>query len=73
MLGFCEFHRRYAMSATRKPPGSADEPDQAPDGSPNEFPPVPDEDGPHDVPDEKVIEKTMPTKPLPDDGGGRPS
>lgn len=25
-----------------------------------EFPPVPDEDGPHDVPDDKVIEKTLP-------------
>jgi hypothetical protein len=24
--------------------------------------PVPDEDGPHDVPDDKVIEKTLPSK-----------
>jgi hypothetical protein len=24
--------------------------------------PVPDEDGPHDVPDDKVIEKTLPAK-----------
>ncbi len=29
---------------------------------------VPDEDGPHDVPDEMVIEKTLPTKPVPDFG-----
>ena len=25
--------------------------------------PVPDQDGPHDVPDDKVIEKTLPGKP----------
>ncbi|MEO5672418.1 MAG: hypothetical protein ABIR26_17155 [Ramlibacter sp.] len=28
--------------------------------------PIPDEDGPHDVPDEKVIEKTLPTGPVGD-------
>jgi len=28
-----------------------------------QFPPIPDEDGPHDVPDEKVIEETLPTTP----------
>lgn len=59
------------MSATRKPPGGADEPAESPD----EFPPVPDEDGPHDVPDDKVIEKTLPTTPMPDSGdndGGMP-
>ena len=27
--------------------------------------PVPDEDGPHDVPDDKVIEKTLPAKTVP--------
>ena len=27
-------------------------------------PAVPDEDGPHDVPDEAVIEKTLPTVPV---------
>lgn len=26
-------------------------------------PPIPDEDGPHDVPDDTVIEKTLPTTP----------
>lgn len=26
-------------------------------------PPIPDEDGPHDVPDDKVIEKTLPEPP----------
>lgn len=31
--------------------------DEAFDGQP---PPMPDEDGPHDVPDEEVIEKTLP-------------
>jgi hypothetical protein len=29
-------------------------------------PPVPDQDGPHDVPDATVIEKTLPTKPVRD-------
>ncbi|NPC58374.1 hypothetical protein [Caenimonas soli] len=50
------------MSATPKPAGSDS------DESIDEFPPVPDEDGPHDVPDEKVIEKTLPAVPIP--GGG---
>ena len=31
--------------------------------------PTPDEDGPHDVPDDQVIEKTMPSTPLRDGGG----
>jgi hypothetical protein len=53
------------MSATHKPAGNADDSDESPD---HHVPP-PDEDGPHDVPDGKVIEKTMPTKPLPDSGG----
>lgn len=52
------------MSATQKPAGS--DSDESID---DQFPPVPDEDGPHDVPDEKVIEKTLPTAPIP--GGGR--
>ena len=30
--------------------------------------PVPDEDGPHDVPDDKVIEKTLPAGSGPRDG-----
>jgi hypothetical protein len=58
------------MSATRKPAGNADESEESLDG---QFPPVPDEDGPHDVPDEKVIEKTIPAKPLSDDSSRRPS
>lgn len=53
------------MSATQNPAaGDADDPVQG------EFPPTPDEDGPHDVPDEKVIEKTLPTVPIPDSGNG---
>ena len=43
--------------ATQKP-----DPDEPVDG---QFPPIPDEDGPHDVPDEKVIEGTLPTIPTP--------
>ncbi len=38
-----------------QPPG-ADEGKESP-------PPMPDEDGPHDVPDEQVIEKTLPSGP----------
>jgi hypothetical protein len=34
------------------------------------FPPTPDEDGPHDVPDETVIEKSLPTGPVPEISGG---
>jgi hypothetical protein len=30
-----------------------------------QMPPMPDEAGPHDVPDEDVIEKTLPTTPVP--------
>ena len=37
--------------ATQKP-----DPDEPVDG---QFPPIPDEDGPHDVPDEKVIEEDL--------------
>jgi hypothetical protein len=55
------------MSATRKPEGSDVDPDESPD---DHVSPTPDEDGPHDVPDDKVIEKTLPTKPVPDSGGG---
>ena len=32
-------------------------------------PPTPDEDGPHDVPDDQVIEKTLPTGPVGNVGG----
>jgi hypothetical protein len=48
-----------SMDPTRKPEGS----DEAAE---EQMPPVPDEDGPHDVPDEKVIEKTLPTGPVGD-------
>ena len=49
------------MNASSHPSGSAADADESPD-----MPPVPDEDGPHDVPDDKVIEKTLPTVPVPD-------
>jgi hypothetical protein len=32
---------------------------------------TPDEDGPHDVPDDKVIEKTLPSVPISDKVGGK--
>jgi hypothetical protein len=35
-----------------------------------ELSPTPDEDGPHDVPDDTVIEKTLPTAPVSDAGTG---
>lgn len=33
-----------------------------------QVPPIPDEAGPHDVPDDKVIEKTLPSVPVRDPG-----
>lgn len=50
-------------------PASADGSDEQPD---QHVTPTPDEDGPHDVPDEQVIEKTMPSTPLRsgESGGG---
>lgn len=45
-------------------------PNQKPQSDPKEEPvaedqitPTPDEDGPHDVPDDTVIEKTLPERP----------
>jgi hypothetical protein len=59
------------MSATRKPAGSAGQADETPD---DHVPPTPDEDGPHDVPDDEVIEETLPTVPVGEHGGsGTPS
>lgn len=56
------------MATTRIPPQDADRPD----GAIDEQYPRPDEDGPHDVPDENVIEKTLPSsRPRPGDGGSR--
>lgn len=54
------------MAATQKPQRDiADEP-----RADDEVPPVPDEDGPHDVPDDKVIEKTLPERSPGSDGKG---
>ena len=53
------------MSLTQKPVGGPDDADESPDDQP---PPIPDEDGPHDVPDDMVIEKTLPTTPVRDPG-----
>jgi hypothetical protein len=48
-----------AMPATQKPQSETmDEP-----VAEDLVPPSPDEDGPHDVPDETVIEKTLPERP----------
>ena len=41
-------------------------PKPAADQSRQDHVPVPDQDGPHDVPDEAVIEKTLPTQPVGD-------
>jgi hypothetical protein len=61
-------HQENAMSPARNPgPNAAD--DDRPEG---QAPPVPDEDGPHDVPDDAVIEKTLPAGPLPGSRDGRP-
>jgi hypothetical protein len=56
------------MRAAQKRPGASDS-DESLDG---QVPPIPDEDGPHDVPDEKVIEKTLPTNPTPANSGKKP-
>lgn len=45
--------------------GKARQDEDADSPVPADPPPVPDEDGPHDVPDETVIEKTLPTVPVP--------
>lgn len=50
-------------------PGSADSSDEEPA---DRVRPVPDEDGPHDVPDENVIEKTLPSPPVRRDGDRKP-
>ena len=54
------------MSPTEKPAGRGAEPAESVNEQP---PPTPDEDGPHDVPDDKVIEKTLPATSKPDRGG----
>lgn len=50
-------------------PGSADSSDEEPE---RRVPPVPDEDGPHDVPDENVIEKTLPSRSIRREGDRQP-
>jgi hypothetical protein len=52
------------MATPQNPAGSADA-EESLDGQPL---PIPDEDGPHDVPDDTVIEKTLPTGPVSDAG-----
>lgn len=49
------------MAATQNTPGD----DERAPGALDEQFPRPDEDGPHDVPDENVIEKTLPASPSP--------
>jgi hypothetical protein len=55
------------MPESQQPTGTRADPDEAPAAQPV---PVPDEDGPHDVPDEKVIEKTLPAAPGSSTSGG---
>jgi hypothetical protein len=55
----CSPPQENAMPATQKPQSEPmDEP-----VAEDLVPPIPDEDGPHDVPDDKVIEKTLPERP----------
>lgn len=54
------------MPATQKPQGEPKDEPVADDG----VKPTPDEDGPHDVPDDTVIEKTLPERPR-DGGAGK--
>ncbi len=48
------------MAATENRPAAEDD---TPESDAGQVPPKPDEDGPHDVPDDTVIEKTLPTRP----------
>jgi hypothetical protein len=66
MLDTFETTGEMAMRATRNGTGSASDGDEFPE---DQAPPAPDEDGPHDVPDDKVIEKTLPTAPTRDPAG----
>jgi hypothetical protein len=60
-------YQETAMPASRQPQDEAPQSgDDRPLGQPA---PAPDEDGPHDVPDDKVIEKTLPAGKAPDRGG----
>jgi hypothetical protein len=43
------------MASTPRDKGASDAEEPV-----NEFPPTPDEGGPHDVPDDEVIEQTLP-------------
>ncbi|HEY0883816.1 MAG TPA: hypothetical protein VGE20_00955 [Ramlibacter sp.] len=56
--------------APKERPESADGSDEQPE---EHVTPVPDEDGPHDVPDEQVIERTMPAVPPRRSGGSEGS
>jgi hypothetical protein len=71
MLDDLQPTRSHAMPSAQNPAASADS-DEPLDSQP---PPTPDEDGPHDVPDDAVIEKTLPTGPVADPGsaGSSPS
>lgn len=51
-------------------PESADGSDEPQD---EPMTPTPDEDGPHDVPDEHVIEKTIPSRPIRSGGSSDPA
>jgi hypothetical protein len=61
---FIDLCRRTLMQPTQPTP---EEEKPAADIT-DEFTPIPDEDGPHDVPDDKVIEKTLPTSPVKESG-----
>jgi hypothetical protein len=56
-----------AMPATQPPKDEG--PQSGDDRVEGQPAPMPDEDGPHDVPDEKVIEKTLPAGKAADPGG----
>ncbi|MEJ6022469.1 hypothetical protein [Ramlibacter sp. PS4R-6] len=51
-------------------PTTPTQPDEAPRAD-ETIPPTPDEAGPHDVPDEQVIEHTLPAKKRDDADGPR--
>jgi len=58
------------MQATESP--RPDEGAGQDEDTPPQARPVPDEPGPHDVPDDQVIERTLPTKPVGEGGSDNP-
>jgi len=72
MLGWMQTAQEKPMSRVQHAAADSDtDADESKKTAEELFPPTPDEDGPHDVPDETVIEKTLPSGPVPEISGDR--